>query len=264
MEPTRPTPPWSSATKSCGRRAFEALPARPASAGCGRLCQRARGRREELGDRSRSDLAFCNWASVKIELRRRWTACSLRCARSSCAATIRATAVSPPTTSPVIYELRGDQRKGLFYARVARDRTAQIEDPDPVWVAGNHNQIANFLVADSRFEEALKEYMLALEAGRTRRVPRSVYRQNAGYCHLMLGRPRLAFQHLYASLRAFRGSGRPRSWLSTTWISPTPTSRSADRGRRSPCRAGPRSGPERQRQAERSRTPSTCSARPGT
>ena len=107
-----------------------------------------------------------------------------------------------------IYEHSGDARKGLFYARIARDRTDQMDAPAPAWVASNHNQIANFLVADSRFGEALEEYRRALHADPDAEgVRRPLIRQNMGYCHLMLGRVRQAFSLLFESLRAYHRLG---------------------------------------------------------
>ena len=60
------------------------------------------------------------------------------------------------------YELRRDNRKGLFYARLARDRAAVLERPE--WLASAWNQIANFLLGDSFFGEAAETYRHALAA----------------------------------------------------------------------------------------------------
>lgn len=164
-----------------------------------------------IGDPALTDLAFCNWASVKIALSEEADLLlpTLReiLLRSDNPANCRLAAYHISR----IYELGGENRKGLFYARIARDRTAQIDDPDPAWIASNHHQIANFLVADSRFEDALDEYRRALEAHPSATSYRThMIRQNIGFCHLMLGRPLQAFGHLFDSLRAFRGlNARP-------------------------------------------------------
>jgi tetratricopeptide (TPR) repeat protein len=158
----------------------------------------------EAADGKLQDVAFCNWAAAKIELREMDEVLApLReiLLRSDDPANCRLSAYHISR----IYELRGEPRKGLFYARIARDRTAQMQAPNPAWIASNHNLIANFLVADSRFDEALEEYRLALEAqpdAAGYRVPG--IRQNVGYCHLMLGRPRVAFPFLFESMRAYR------------------------------------------------------------
>lgn len=160
-----------------------------------------------LADRDLEDLAYCNWASVKIGLGEMADVLApLReiLLRSVDASNCRLAAYHISR----IYELRGESRKGLFYARIARDRTAQLDCADPAWVAGDHNQIGNFLVADSRFEEALGEYRRALDAQPEAKGYRvAALRQNMGYCHLMLGRPRDAFDLLYGSMRAFRRLG---------------------------------------------------------
>lgn len=162
---------------------------------------------DRLGDPELRDLAYCNWASVKIEFGEAGEVLPVLreiLLRSGDATNCRLAAYHVSR----IYELRGEWKKGLFYARIARDRTAQLTDPDPAWIAGSQNQIANFLVAESRFEEALQAYEEAFEA----HPEASGYRlpgiqQNSGYCLLMLGRPNEALKLLYRSLRAYRRLG---------------------------------------------------------
>jgi tetratricopeptide (TPR) repeat protein len=48
----------------------------------------------------------------------------------------------------------------LFYARIALDRSQVLESVD--WLASSRNQIGNFLLAESRFDQALHEYEEAL------------------------------------------------------------------------------------------------------
>lgn len=157
----------------------------------------------ETGDQWLIDVAFCNWAGVKVALREfDGLLASMReiLLRSADPGNCRLAGYHISR----IYELQGEYRKGLFYARVARDRTAQVEDPDPAWIASDHNQIANFLVANSEFAQALREYQLALEAQPKEQGSRvATLLQNLGYCHLMLGRPREAFPLLFKSLRTF-------------------------------------------------------------
>ena len=159
------------------------------------------------GDQHLEDIAFCNWSGVRVELGRMDEVLpSLReiLLRSDHPADCRLAAY----TIARIYELRSEARKGLFYARIARDRTKQIDNVDPSWIAGDHNLIANFLVADSRFGEALGEYQAALAAQPAgNRYGVAALWQNVGYCHLMLGRPKEAFTLLFRSIRAFRRIG---------------------------------------------------------
>lgn len=161
----------------------------------------------ETGPQRLVDVAFCNWAGVKIELGQfgNLTA-SLReiLLRSDDPSNCRLASYHIAR----IYELQGEHRKGLFYARVAQDRTRQIESPDPGWIASTHNQTANFLVATSRFEEAFQEYQRALEVQPEEHVARvATFKRNLGYCHLMLDRPIQAFPLLFSSLRTFRKLG---------------------------------------------------------
>jgi len=102
------------------------------------------------------------------------------------------------------YERRKDYKKGLFYARIARERTESLPVPDVEWLASSHNQIGNFLVADSRFEEGLSHYREALALHPPSPVRRALIHNNIGYCHLMLGRFDSAFNLLFDSLRLFR------------------------------------------------------------
>jgi len=104
-----------------------------------------------------------------------------------------------------IYELRKEYKKGLFYARIARERGRQLEAAEPEWVASDHNQIGNFLVADSRFAEAVDEYRTALAAHpEAPAVRRAMIHGNLGYCYLVLGDHRRGFELLFGSLRTFR------------------------------------------------------------
>ena len=62
-----------------------------------------------------------------------------------------------------IYEYRKENKKGLFYARIAKSWLDNSELPDPNRIAAVRNQIGNFLLAESQFDEAIAEYQAALE-----------------------------------------------------------------------------------------------------
>lgn len=111
------------------------------------------------------------------------------------------------------YELRRDNRKGLFYARLARDRAAILERPE--WLASAWNQIANFLLGDSFFGEAAETYRLAVSLLPPEESPRQlVLAANLGYCELMQRRFPDGLRLLYRTLR----TSRRRGWARSTMI----------------------------------------------
>nr|HRC85563.1 hypothetical protein [Thermoanaerobaculia bacterium] len=101
------------------------------------------------------------------------------------------------------YEFRKEPRKGLFYAQIALDRSRQLERED--WLASSHNQIGNFLMAQSFFEQAEAEYTRALalqpESPDDRRA---IILTNVGYSCLVRGQYRRGLALLYRSYRQLR------------------------------------------------------------
>lgn len=97
-------------------------------------------------------------------------------------------------------------KKGLFYARIARDRAESLDRTD--WMCSSHNQIGNCLMDESYFEEAAGEYRLALDLEAD---PKSLLHAslitNLGYCHMMLGDLEKGFQCAFQSLRRLRRLG---------------------------------------------------------
>jgi tetratricopeptide (TPR) repeat protein len=103
------------------------------------------------------------------------------------------------------YELQKDHRKGLFYAQLARDRAAALDENRQ---AASLNYIANFLVAESRFDEAIAVYTEALALLPSRDSLRgAVIGYNLGYCNVLTGRTRDGLGQLYASLRSLLRRG---------------------------------------------------------
>jgi tetratricopeptide (TPR) repeat protein len=99
------------------------------------------------------------------------------------------------------YELRKEHKKGLFYARIARDRAEILARPE--WLASAWNQIANFLLGDSFFDDAASTYRRALELVPGEESPRQlVFQLNLGYCELVLGHRRQGMSRLYRALRS--------------------------------------------------------------
>lgn len=99
------------------------------------------------------------------------------------------------------FEFTKEHRKGLFYARIALDRSQMLGVAD--WIASSHNQIGNFLLAESRFEEARKEYeaALALLAGDEASVRLAAIHDNLGYAQVVLGSVSEGLRLLYGSVR---------------------------------------------------------------
>lgn len=110
------------------------------------------------------------------------------------------------------YEYKKEVRKGLFYARIALDRARLSERAE--WIAAGHNQIGNFLLAQSFFDQAVTEYGEALFLLPETATERELLVQiNLGYAALVLGdRPR-AFELLYASLRRLNRLGLKRGQM---------------------------------------------------
>ncbi len=106
------------------------------------------------------------------------------------------------------YELRKETKKALFYAQVGRDRAEVLERGRR---ASSQNQLANLLVAESRFDEAVAVYRSSLELlDPADRLRRAVILDNLGYCEALLGRRREGLVLLRESLRALRALGAER------------------------------------------------------
>ncbi|HBL27224.1 MAG TPA: hypothetical protein DD490_10355 [Acidobacteria bacterium] len=107
------------------------------------------------------------------------------------------------------YDIKSAYKKALFYARLASGR-AQLAGRND-WLATSHNLIGNQLLAESFFEEACREYELALrlapsEAG----TRRAIIKDNLGYCYVVQGRHTEGFRLLVESYRTFRKAGATR------------------------------------------------------
>lgn len=107
------------------------------------------------------------------------------------------------------FEFTKEHRKGLFYARIALDRSVVLGVAD--WLASSHNQIGNFLLAESRCDEARAEYERALALlPEEDSVRRAAIHDNLGYALVLLGATREGLALLYRSLRSFRRLGARR------------------------------------------------------
>lgn len=100
------------------------------------------------------------------------------------------------------YELKKDYKKALFYARIARDRSALLGRRD--WLASSCNLMGNTLLADSLVEQAVEQYERALDLTPDQlSVARGMILDNLGYCRILQGRHADAYRLLYQSLRLF-------------------------------------------------------------
>lgn len=107
------------------------------------------------------------------------------------------------------YEFQKEFRKGLFYARLALDRSRALDSAD--WLASSHNQIGNLLLAESRFDQACGEYeeaLALLPSTPSRR--KALILTNLGYALAVLGHQREGLPLLYKSLRMLRALGARR------------------------------------------------------
>lgn len=163
----------------------------------------------ELGDRRAVDRAFVNQCGVVIEKDRSLSPDSFQRLRE-----IVMAADNQTNTRLAAYNLARaheclkQNRKGLFYARIALDRSRILGSPD--WLASSHNQMGNFLLAESRFQEAREEYERALEllpSDPSRR--KALILTNLGYALMVLGSPE-GLPLVYRSLRMSRSLGARR------------------------------------------------------
>jgi tetratricopeptide (TPR) repeat protein len=154
------------------------------------------------GDADLVDLAECNRTAIAIELGSEdgligaMRAVLLRSSdRQNC--------MVAATNAARIYDLAKEYKKGLFYARLARDHSEASGDASQQ--ASIRNLLANLLLAESHVEEAAREYEAALEL-----MPEDdpVWRAraigNLGYCRILEHRLRDAFALLRQSIGELR------------------------------------------------------------
>jgi len=155
-----------------------------------------------IGDADLVDLAFCNRCALLISLER--ADGLLRDLREILSRSAnRANRLLAAYNLARIYEHRRDPRKGLLYTRIVLDESQRA--PDPYWLAASHNQMANFLVLESRFEEAAEQYGRALAADpQASEQRRATVWRNLGYCHLILGEHGEGFTLIHRALRELR------------------------------------------------------------
>lgn len=153
------------------------------------------------------DRAFCNLAGVEIELGR---------APETLAGRLRQMLVDNRDSESCrlaayhlgrFYDLRKQNKKALFYARIAQERSRLLDNS--AWIASSSNQTALLLLSESRFDEASVE----LERALTLLPPddalaAALVMDNLGYCRFLQGRNEDGFRLCLRSLRTLRRLGR--------------------------------------------------------
>jgi tetratricopeptide (TPR) repeat protein len=153
------------------------------------------------------DRAFCNLAGVEIEL---------GLAPDTIASRLRQMLVENRDAESCrlaayhlgrFYDLRKQNKKALFYARIAQERSRQIDNT--AWIASSSNQTALLLLSESRFDEASVELERALALlPAEEAMAAALVRDNLGYCRFLQGRSQEGFQLCLHSLRTLRRLGR--------------------------------------------------------
>ncbi len=105
-----------------------------------------------------------------------------------------------------VYDAEGDGEKAMFYARIAYRHA--VETGNPEQLASAHNQLGDFLVARSSFDEALEEFDRALShLPPGLNIRRAIALDNRGYCYVVKGRLRKGFGDLVEAVRICRRLG---------------------------------------------------------
>lgn len=161
---------------------------------------------QERGDRKAADRAFANRCTTVVKRDR-----SLGLEEIQRLREILMAGDDPVVSRLAAYnvarafECAKQNRKGLFYARIALDRSKILDSSD--WMASSRNQLGNFLLAEGRFQEAREEYEAALELlppDPSRR--KALILTNLGYAKVVL-ELKGGLDLLYRSLRMLRSLG---------------------------------------------------------
>ena len=112
-------------------------------------------------------------------------------------------------SSSRIYDLKGDLKKAIFYARIASQKAE--ETGDPLLMAGAEDARGSFLAIDSRFEEAAVAHANALRISEppapVPAAPRAHYKNNLGYCLISLNRIEEGLALVHEGFAVLEGQG---------------------------------------------------------
>jgi tetratricopeptide (TPR) repeat protein len=154
------------------------------------------------GDEELVDLAIANRGAVLISLGRKLEVIpSLReiLVRNHSVANCFIAAYN---LSRAYYEGK-EAKKGLFYARIARERAQALENRE--WLASAHIQVGLGLLLESYFKEAEAEYRWALTLGLSETsVEHAAILAHLGYCLMALDQPEKGIRMALVALRQFR------------------------------------------------------------
>jgi tetratricopeptide (TPR) repeat protein len=192
---------WTNVFRDLRDRGVQALRAGDLN-GALALFEQAADAARQSGDADLVDLAVCNRSAIAIEL---GDGASVMTDMRAVLMRSRSaqTCMVASTNAARIHDLARDYKKGLFYARLARDHAAASGDLSQI--ASIRNLTANLLLADSRVEEAVLEYEAALELmPEDDPVWRARARGNLGYCRVLQERLPEAFSLLHEALDVLR------------------------------------------------------------
>ena len=167
-----------------------------------KLCREALLVAQNLPDPSLATRALCNLASVEIESGQGESyVAQLRdmLVRNSDDESCRLAAYHLAR----FYDLRKQNKKALFYARIAQERARQLDNAS--WLASSSNQTALLLLSESRVDEASRELVRALELiPANDQVGVALIMENLAYCRFLRGEMREGFSLCFKSLRSLR------------------------------------------------------------
>ena len=170
------------------------------------LLTRALELAREHGDEVLADRAYCNLAAVEIEMGGPLDPYLLRLREilsgNADAENCRLAAYNLAR----LYQLRKEHKKGLFYARIATERSRQTGRDE--WIASSLNLFGILLLSESLFDQARDQFEAAVVASGDRDdALHPAVLDNLGYCRLLEGRMDEGFRCLFRGLRMVRRQG---------------------------------------------------------
>ena len=166
------------------------------------LCDRAIAWAEKHGDKESQDQEYCNLSGILIAQGRGDDVIS-KLRQILLSSSKPAICYHAAYNISRYHEMRRQNERGMFYARICLDHAKRTEQPEPV--ARSYNQLGLLLVRDSYFEDAGSYFtkalgVLPIEPSHDRTITLS----NLGCCQVMLGDLKPGFSHLFQSLRLLK------------------------------------------------------------